>query len=119
MHRLFLDKADVARAVAAPRVHDQLLPKSNSMYEDYKWGYTAHELPPVLVDDLKQRGQNPTGESFALGISQAITLVWPEPEPAVSLERGALPSRRSASVPQRPVMYGMGDPRKDGAAMGV
>ena len=89
------------------------------MYEDYKWGYTTHELSSVLIDELKQRGQSPTAEPFALGISQAIALVWPEAEAAITQEKGPAMSRKSASVVQRPMMYGMGDPRKDGAAMGL
>jgi hypothetical protein len=33
--RLLLEGADVSDAVSAPRVHDQLLPQSNTYYENY------------------------------------------------------------------------------------
>lgn len=114
-------------AVGTPRLHDQLLPSQDALYEAYTWGHTQHELPGPIVEALQQRGQHPVPQAFGLGVSQAI-LVDYSPNPAgQGPQRGQEGGRTGAgsrdgasSSSSQPagMLRGMSDARKDGAASG-
>lgn len=86
-------------AITAARVHDQLLPSSAALYEDFRWGLEDVELDPALAKGLAARGQKPLALQFSLGVSQAIHVV-----PGAYLNDD--------------VLHAMSDPRKDGAPIG-
>jgi gamma-glutamyltranspeptidase len=126
--RLLLEGTPVQDAVGSPRIHDQLLPSQDALYEAYTWGHTQHELPEPAVEALQQRGQHPVPQAFGLGVSQAIVVDYSPETAGQGMQEGtagaAAPeedsedaSSSSSSQPEG-VLRGMSDARKDGAASG-
>ncbi|WIA36576.1 hypothetical protein OEZ86_007868 [Tetradesmus obliquus] len=122
--RLLLEGADVAHAVSAPRVHDQLLPQSNAYYENYTWGFTQHQVPQQLVSFLKSHGQQPTAGPFPMGVSQAISVSYSSSSySSSSSSSGALQpadggGAADADLSRLGLLLGASDARKDGAPLG-
>jgi gamma-glutamyltranspeptidase len=119
----------VQDAVGSPRLHDQLLPSQDALYEAYTWGHTQHELPEPTVEALQQRGQHPVPQAFGLGVSQAILVDYsPNPWPAGQGPQrgqegggtgaGSRDGASSSSSQPAGMLRGMSDARKDGAASG-
>lgn len=117
--RLLLEGADVRHAVAAARLHDQLVPLNSSFYEAYSWGHTHHQMSPAVVAQLEARDQATTAVDRGIGVSQAIFVDYGPS--GVSSERGAgggAVGLLSSSQQGRGVLIGASDSRKDGAPAG-
>jgi gamma-glutamyltranspeptidase len=96
----------VSDAVAATRLHDQLLPlPTKTFFENGTWA-PGRGLPPGVVERLEQRGQLLEPQHLGLGVSQAV---------AVRYDGGA----QSAGQSGRGVLVAMSDARKDGAPYGA
>lgn len=68
--RVLLLGQDPAAALAAPRLHTQLLPNVLA-YEDWAWGQLSYALEPAAVAGLRARGQVLWPEGGSLGVTQA------------------------------------------------
>jgi len=101
--RLLLEGTDVSDSVAAPRLHDQLLPLPTITYfENGTWAPTR-ALSKGVLDVLESRGQEMEGQNTVLGVSQAIKVAY-------GSQTGG-----GAGQTGRGVLIGMSDARKDGA----
>jgi hypothetical protein len=109
--RLLLEGADISDAVAATRLHDQLLPlPTKTFVENGTWAPTP-ELPPEVVASLEARGQDLEGLKFGLGVAQAIFVRYPKGGAGGKLGFVS----KGAAGGERGVLVGMSDARKDGA----
>ncbi len=84
-----------SEAVSLPRVHEQLLPQPDVYAEYYSWGKVDIRVSNSSQAFLQGLGDNIKAMPGSLGVSQAIV---------VDADGRAV--------------HGMGDARKDGAAMG-
>lgn len=116
--RLLLEGADVRHAVAAARLHDQLVPHNSSFYEAYSWGHTHHQMSPAVVAQLEARDQATAAGDRGMGVSQAIIVDYGVT--GVSTESGAAGGAVGllSSSQGRGVLIGASDSRKDGAPAG-
>jgi gamma-glutamyltranspeptidase/glutathione hydrolase/leukotriene-C4 hydrolase len=94
-------------AVAAPRLHAQLLPSSAVLVEEFRWGRTAYAWPRDAKEGLAARGQALREVAGGLGVVQMVL---------VEEEEGGAGDQGGAAVV---VLRGVSDPRKDGAPMGA
>lgn len=135
--RLLLEGADVSDAVAATRLHDQLLPlPTKTFFEGDGTWFPSRPLPPHVVEELEGWGQDLEGQRFGLGVSQAIVVKYDDEgsdagdaggdaggegddgggEGGDGGDQGAAGRRRlGGGGGARGVLVAMSDARKDGA----
>lgn len=103
------------RAVAAPRLHDQLVPSNVSFVEEYTWGHTHHEMSNFVLAQLEARDQSTKAVGFGLGVLQAIYVDYGASTSSVGSSGG----RVGLGSSSRGVLVGASDSRKDGAPIGL
>jgi gamma-glutamyltranspeptidase len=111
-----LEGVDVAQAVSAPRLHDQLVPVNASFVEQYTWGHTSHEIPQYVVQQLEARDQVVKPTVYSLGVSQAIFVDYGAAGGAAG--GGATRGGVGVAGSDKGLLVGASDSRKDGAPAG-
>jgi gamma-glutamyltranspeptidase len=104
----------VRHAVAAPRLHEQLVPSNVSFVEEYSWGHTHHEMSDYVLTQLEGRDQSTKAVGFGIGVSQAIYVDYGASTSSINSSGG----RVGLGGSSRGVLVGASDSRKDGAPVG-